>query len=360
MPSVIDTNHDVSGKIAQLKALGVDIVFRYLTTNTSSDKCVRPTEARALAAAGIKLGLVFEVFGGVDGFKHGDINAKTGAAHAQFVKSYLPTIGAPAGTIVYFAVDTDATNPQVKSLVLPYLNAVRSTANGAFKVGVYACGAACQAALDNGAAISAWLSNAMGWNGSRMFNLSLRWDILQGLPKTVAGLDTDPDQLSAAHDLNPHRLNDIGFIPFAGTPAAVAAQPATPVVKTTETGEYKGLGEWHNAILATVFSDHIGAYGPISPGTLGVALPGNFKAPRPRVQVRLVRTGASMAATVVDKGPHYDGQPGKPYDPYWETNSRPRAETDKQTNRAGIDLTQHLADVLGHNGKEMVNWRFIE
>ena len=217
MTKIIDTNNNVAGSLAALKADGIEAVIRYISTNTSGEKCVKPAEARSMAAAGIKLGLVFEVWGGEGNFQHGDINADTGRAHGAFARSWAANVGAPPEAIIWFAVDTDATDRQISQLVLPYFRAAKATIGGSFKCGIYGCGAACQAALDSGVVDAAWLSNAMGWNGSRAFKLTNKWTLLQHLDTTLHGLSVDPDE-SAGPEYG-------AFIPFGGS---VTVPPPTP------------------------------------------------------------------------------------------------------------------------------------
>lgn len=355
--SALDTNHNVTARLNQLKTLGVDTVFRYISTNTGSEKCIKPDEASAIAAAGLKLGLVFEVYGGVDNFKHGDINAATGRDHATFARGWVMKVGAPPGAVVYFAIDTDATAVQIRDRVIPYFKSVYNIMSSAgFKTGAYGCGAMCKAVLDAGIADSTWLSNALGWNGSKSFRDGGLWDIFQKLPKTIAGLDTDPDELTAQPDVSPHRLVEVAFVPFAHK----IQTPLGPAIVTTPHDTVKPTGPWQTNIVGTVFSDRNCAYGPITSNTLGVALPAHFNSPRPFVQVQNARTGALLRALVVERGPWYDNRVGWPNDPYWKDNRRPRAEADQRTNGAGIDLTPALAKAIGHNGKEPVNWRFVE
>lgn len=212
MPDVIDTNRNLTPAIIQrLKAEGVKTVIGYLTTNTSGEKIIQPQEARDLAAAGLKLGLVFEVWGGVNNFSHGDINRNTGAIHAAFANRWAPLLGAPMGAVIWFAIDTDATTGQINNLVVPYFESVRAALDRKYIVGVYGSGAVCKAVLDHGSASVAWLSNAMGWLGSRDFKAGNQWTLLQGLPKIVGGIDTDPNTINGSHP-------DIGdFVPWGGS-----------------------------------------------------------------------------------------------------------------------------------------------
>lgn len=215
MAKLLDTNHNTASRLPQLKQLGYDEIIRYLSTSVAGEKCVKPAEAKAIADAGLRLGLVFEVWGGEGNFSHDDINAETGAAHGGFVRNYAPTVGAPDGAVIFFAIDTDVTDTQIASLVIPYFRAIKAAFAGKFRVGVYACGAVCAACLNAGWADVAWLSNAMGWNGSRSFRDSRRWALLQHLPAIIAGIDTDPDEVVTQPEVNPAILDSVGFVPFS-------------------------------------------------------------------------------------------------------------------------------------------------
>jgi hypothetical protein len=206
MTPIIDTNNDVTAHLAALEADGISCVIRYISTYTAGEKCVKPAEARAIAAAGLKLGLVFEVWGGSDNFTHGDINAASGARDGAFAADWAARVGAPAGTIIWLAVDNDASPAQIDKLIIPYFRAAKAALAPRWRAGIYGCGAACAAALDAGAADAAWLSNAMGWSGSRAFAASRRWRLLQHPEATLHGLSVDYDEAAG---------NDYGaFVPF--------------------------------------------------------------------------------------------------------------------------------------------------
>ncbi len=72
-PHILDTPNNVVGHFDRLRADGFDTIIRYLAPSPHSWKVVGPAEARAIAAAGFKLALVFEG----DGKPHG---ASTGLA----------------------------------------------------------------------------------------------------------------------------------------------------------------------------------------------------------------------------------------------------------------------------------------
>ena len=185
---IIDTNRDCTRHIEALKAAGVTTVIRYLNPlNASGEKCVKAPEAHALAEAGIRLGLVNEGWGD---FAHGGISAGAGERDGGSSFAYAPSIGAPAGTCIYFAVDTDATAWQIRKLVLPYFQALAQF-KGQFKTGVYGSGAVCEAITGAGLADYAWLSCSLGWLDSRAYLAANKWQLRQHLPHTVAGMDAD-------------------------------------------------------------------------------------------------------------------------------------------------------------------------
>jgi uncharacterized protein (TIGR02594 family) len=147
----------------------------------------------------------------------------------------------------------------------------------------------------------------------------------------------------------------------SATSVQVPPVPSTPA-RTGGPGRQIG-------ITATMFGSldsgkyQSSAYGgPIIDTSPGVALPFHFPGVRPRVVV-YGKNGASIACDIVDVGPWNTN------DPYWETGSRPEAEsgTDlgqasnspRKTNKAGIDLTLAAAQAVGVDGKGLVDWEFI-
>lgn len=118
----------------------------------------------------------------------------------------------------------------------------------------------------------------------------------------------------------------------------------------------------YTSIVATVFGGendpNNSAYDEhfIDDDELGVALPARFLGVRPKV--RVFNGTRSVDCAIVDVGPWNTN------DKYWETNTRPQAETGtdltgRPTNKAGIDLTSAAALALGINGKGVVDWMFI-
>jgi N-acetylmuramoyl-L-alanine amidase len=126
------------------------------------------------------------------------------------------------------------------------------------------------------------------------------------------------------------------------------------------------IPENQTGITASVFggeSDHnVSAYDEnkvLNDTDLYIALPDRFEGERPNVRVYNRETGTSSTAEIWDVGPwNID-------DPYWDTGTRPQAEsgTDmsgRETNEAGIDLSPALAKVLDIDGMGTVDWEFVK
>jgi hypothetical protein len=220
MIKIIDTNNETTQRLSQLRGRGIECVVRYISTSTSRPKVIKPTEAKAIAAASLKLALVYETWGGADNFSHNDINAGSGQRDGDFARGYAPTVGAPDNTIIYFAIDTDCTASQYQQLVKPYLIAAKAALQGKYRIGVYACGFVCDRALQEHLVDATWLTQSMGFNGSRAFRDSGRWTLLQGPETALEGLSIDSNEANG---------DDYGaFVPFQAVPATVIAGRALP------------------------------------------------------------------------------------------------------------------------------------
>ncbi len=209
MTKVIDTNHNVTRKLAALKALGIETIIRYDNRlGPHGEKQVKSDEARAIADAKMRLAIVYEGAGDkVSQFSEG-----LGYLDAKYSRQKAPERGQPDGSAVYFAVDFDATAGQVESRIIPYFQGVKRAfeeeGGGAdLRVGVYGSGLVCRTVKKADLADLTWISCSMGWAESRAFLAAGDYTLRQHTPKTIAGLDTDPN------DINPD-VTDIGdFVP---------------------------------------------------------------------------------------------------------------------------------------------------
>lgn len=204
-PAIIDCAVDTTPVNAELRSLGVETVFGYLDPLGQTGKALTPTRARALASAGLRLGLVSEGWGD---FAHNGISSSAGVRDAANALRWAPLLGAPKGATIYFAVDVDATWGQIFVLVTPYFRAIKLALAGHYAVGVYGSGAVCETMLDAQLASAAWLSQSRGWLRSAEFSLSKRWTLQQGAAIKLAGIECDGNVLGAGAVLG-------DFVPYA-------------------------------------------------------------------------------------------------------------------------------------------------
>ncbi len=94
-------------------------------------------------------------------------------------------LGQPQGSAIYVTADFGETQIQ-DEIVLAYFAAFKAALQGQGKLGVYAEGAVCQAALDAGIADYTWLAGGMGMRGSRAFLDTGRATIVQDVGDRVA------------------------------------------------------------------------------------------------------------------------------------------------------------------------------
>jgi len=132
---IIDVAEDVTAKLPQLKACGVNTIFGYLSSiNPNGGKCLTPSRVRAIAAAGMRVGLVHEGWGGVGGK---GISAADGDRDGRYCRVQASVLGAPKGACVYFACDQDISPAQIAAMAIPYFHAIRAAfAGSGLRVGV--------------------------------------------------------------------------------------------------------------------------------------------------------------------------------------------------------------------------------
>ncbi|MBN9086096.1 MAG: DUF1906 domain-containing protein [Reyranella sp.] len=151
-------------------------------------RCYRPdsvsglskAEATALVAAGLSLAVVFE---GVPGAKPAHYVAAQGPRDAAAALLQAERIGQPAGSAIYFPVDTDMLLDGVTNRALPYFTAIRDALAAApvkYRVGVYGSGLVCETLKNRGLVDLTWLSGRTGWIGHADY--ADKADLLQVLP----------------------------------------------------------------------------------------------------------------------------------------------------------------------------------
>ena len=175
-----DTRFEITAeRLNLLKANGYEIVGRYLTepnqdSKDPSDyfKAIRPGELERITKGGMKFFPIFQEYS--TELRH--FTRENGTRHATLARQAAQRLGIP-GTYIYFAVDFDATDPQVTSHILPYFQGVRGSLGGGYKVGIYASRNICSRIIKAGYAGSAFVSDmSTGFSGNLGFPIPDSWN----------------------------------------------------------------------------------------------------------------------------------------------------------------------------------------
>ncbi len=137
MKGIDYTTQTTASQAKALKAAGYNFVCRYLVPESMAWKRLTKIEAETLTNAGLSIVSVYEASanGALKGTMQGTKDGKAAYAEAK-------TVGQPAGSTIYFAVDFDAQSKDY-SIIEAYLKAAQAQIPG-YNVGVYGSYAICE------------------------------------------------------------------------------------------------------------------------------------------------------------------------------------------------------------------------
>jgi hypothetical protein len=220
----IDLANDTSNVLNELSGSRVDFVARYYREPDSRWPPLSASEAQRLSSQGLKIVAVWES------------HSRT-PAHFSYVYGYhdatsadrqARTIGQPAGSAIYFAVDYNVPSQSLPAIddYFRGVTAGLAAAGGGradYTVGVYGSGAVCDAVKGAGLARYTWLSNALAWNGAGYQD----WNIMQMGRSAELSFDHDADE--ARDDYGGFQVaGDAGLGSLGGYRSGVFAAPQFP------------------------------------------------------------------------------------------------------------------------------------
>jgi hypothetical protein len=206
----IDLPTDARDVSQELKGSRLDFVARYYRDPASRWPTLSAAEARMVSATGMRLVAVWESHSHRPDY----FNYAAGYADAIAASGQAKGIGQPAGSAIYFAIDFNAQEADIRGAVDRYFRGVaaglQTAARGVpeYRVGVYGSGAVCDYLKRARLAEYAWLSNSTAWSGYDSF---ADWNIRQGKQSPA---------LSFSHDSNEAR-GEYGGFQIAGEPASL-------------------------------------------------------------------------------------------------------------------------------------------
>lgn len=191
MSSGFDTMTNCQSKASSIKSAGYDFVCRYYNTNNTS-KNLTLAEAQALSNAGVYIVSIWENgYPTSASYFSKSKGLSDGAAAYAYAKN---TIGQPSSSVIYFAVDYDASTSDISGVITDYFNGVCEafkSAGGNYGIGVYGSGAVCDYIYKNVIQVFyTWLAQSTGWSGYTTYT---GWNLKQGSGTTILGMQCDTD-----------------------------------------------------------------------------------------------------------------------------------------------------------------------
>lgn len=189
------------GFLARLKSDGYQIVGRYLTDNEEDEaggsprwRKIVPGELERIIAGGLKYFPIFQEWA----TKPAHFTFDRGAHYAERATSRASELGVPP-TVIYFAVDYDALDEEVDSLIIPFFKGINSTLGGGYGAGIYASRNICRRIIDAGLASSAFVSDmSTGFSGNLGFTIPPAWNYDQFTEISGYGGAWDLDRVAYA------------------------------------------------------------------------------------------------------------------------------------------------------------------
>jgi hypothetical protein len=234
MVNGISSDVNCASSAACLVSNGLSFVVRYHSRTTQlPEKRLTPKEAAELARAGLDIVTVYQ-----DRAREpGDFGWARGVQDAQSAMLYAGQVGQPAGSGLYFAVDFDFYEPQLRSVVVPYFQAVSETLaknGGNYVLGVYGSGLTCRL-LKQVLSIAklAWVAESRIWQETETYT---GWDIKQHVNKDeLCSIGSEFERCEAQQSFG--QFKPVGYDITAGAGADLAVSATSLGVRFSPSAE---------------------------------------------------------------------------------------------------------------------------
>lgn len=154
---------------------GYRYIGRYLTGtyNGGVSKAITKEEAEIIFAAGLRFFPIYQTSARTEAY----FTETQGTEDAKLAVEAAEKLGIPENTVIYFAVDFDATASQINSTVLPYFEKVNEVmSKSIYKTGVYGTRNVCINTAAKGYTFSSFVSDmSTGFSGNLGFSLPSDW-----------------------------------------------------------------------------------------------------------------------------------------------------------------------------------------
>jgi hypothetical protein len=169
--------------------------YNFTNSSTFPEKRLELPEAELLSASGLQIAVVFQQRQN----RVVDFSQSNGlAAGSKAYRHAKDNIGQPAGSGIYFSVDFDATNNEIRDSIAPYFEGVKqafaeeSGSTPDYRVGAYGSGLVCKTLTAAGLTELTWLAMSRGFQGTREALAAGEFHLAQRAPEaTLCGLGVD-------------------------------------------------------------------------------------------------------------------------------------------------------------------------
>lgn len=213
-----DTRFEItSSRATELKSKGYNIVGRYLTGAES--KVLRDDEPQRILDNDLTFFPIFQE-------SSTDVlyfTVERGKVDAEKAVRAARKFRIPENSVIYFAVDLDATAAQISNYVLPYFESIKENMDTAYLIGIYGTRNVCTQVYREGYAITSFVSDmSTGYSGNMGFKIPPNWNFDQyaGIP-----METTAD---GAWAIDKDAYAD-KFPPVTSLDSYVYVQPPKPV-----------------------------------------------------------------------------------------------------------------------------------
>lgn len=170
-----DTRFEITeSRMKYLKNNGFQIVGRYLTGGDFKE--LRPNEVQNIINNGLKFFPIFQESAADLSY----FTSSRGIHDAKVSVNAARKHGIPVNTIIYFAVDTDPTDSEISSYIMPYFKSLYENMTKAYKIGVYGTRNVCTQVMNAGYAETCFVSDmSTGYSGNMGFKMPSNWNLDQ-------------------------------------------------------------------------------------------------------------------------------------------------------------------------------------
>lgn len=191
---------------------GYRYIGRYLTGtyNGGISKAITRAEAQIIFDAGLNFFPIYQTSANSNSY----FTSAQGTKDAKAAITAAASLGIPANTIIYFAVDYDCLDYQITSNVIPYFKSVHEVmSNSIYRTGIYGTRNACTRVSEKGYACSSFVGDmSTGFSGNLGFSMPDNWAFDQFYTTSIGSgngyLEIDKDGFSG-RDYGVSRLEPI-------------------------------------------------------------------------------------------------------------------------------------------------------